>query len=173
MAYPHQFHHLHQILAKLFWKMPESKYSRFHRSYKALSHSSINYFLLLFSHPVVSNSLQPQGLQHARSPCPSSPPEVCPSSCPLHQWWHPAISFSDTLFFCPQSFPSIRNLSNESAVCTSWPKYWSFSFSISSSKVYSGLISLKINWFDLLAVQGTPLMFCLLYSPALTTVHDH
>ena len=66
-----------------------------------------------------------------------------------------SISFSDTLFFCPQSFPSIRDFSNESAVCISWPKYWSFSFSISSSKVYSGLISLKINWFDLPAVQGT------------------
>ena len=70
--------------------MPERKYSRFHRSYKALSHSPINCFLLLFSHPVVFNSLRPQGPQHARPPCPSSSPEVCPSSCPLHRWCHPA-----------------------------------------------------------------------------------
>ena len=63
--------------------------------------------LLLFSHPVVSNSLQPHGLQHTRPPCPSPCPEVCPSSCPLHQWRHSAISSSDTLFsFCPQSCPA-------------------------------------------------------------------
>ena len=59
--------------------------------------------LLLFSFPVVSNSLWPHGLQHARSPSPSPSPEVCPSS--LHQWCHPAILSSNTLFsFCPQSF---------------------------------------------------------------------
>ena len=60
--------------------------------------------LLLFSHSVMSNSLQPRGLQQARSPCPSPSPRVCPSSHSLHQWCHPAISSSDTLFFCPQSF---------------------------------------------------------------------
>ena len=64
-------------------------------------------FLLLFSQPVVSNSLQPHGLQHARLLCPLLSPEVCPSSCPLHWWCHPAISSSDALFsFCPQSFPA-------------------------------------------------------------------
>ena len=52
-------------------------------------------------------------------------------------------------------FPSIRDLSNESAVRSRWPKYWSFSFIINPSNEYSGLISLKIDWFDLLAVQGT------------------
>ena len=52
-------------------------------------------------------------------------------------------------------FPSIRVFSNESALCIRWPKYWSFSFSISPSNEYSGLISFKINWFYLLAVQGT------------------
>ena len=63
--------------------------------------------LLLFSSPVMSNSLWPHGLQHTRPPCPSPSPEVCPSSCPLHWWCHPAISFSDALFsFCPQSFPA-------------------------------------------------------------------
>ena len=61
---------------------------------------------LLFSHPVVSDSLWPHGLQHTRPPCPSPSPEVCPSSCPLHRWCCPAISCSDVLFLCPQSFPA-------------------------------------------------------------------
>ena len=60
--------------------------------------------LLLFSHPVMSNSLQPHGLQHSRPPCLYPSPEVCLSLCPLHQWYHPAISSSDALFFCPQYF---------------------------------------------------------------------
>ena len=59
------------------------------------------------------------------------------------------------LFFLPSIFPSIRVFSSESTLCISWPKYWSFSFSISPSDVYSGLISFRIDWFDLLAVQGT------------------
>ena len=56
---------------------------------------------------------------------------------------------------CPQIFPSIRVFSSESDLHIRWPKYWSFSFSISPSKEYSGLISFRIDWFDLLAVQGT------------------
>ena len=55
----------------------------------------------------------------------------------------------------PSILPSIRIFSNESVLCIRWPKYWSFSFSISPSNEYSGLISLRIDWFDLLAVQGT------------------
>ena len=62
--------------------------------------------LLLFSYLVVSYSLRPHGLQHAGPSCPSPSPRVCPSSCSLHQWCHPAISSSDDLFFCPQSFPA-------------------------------------------------------------------
>ena len=100
-------------------------------------------------------ALQPHGLQHSRPPCLSPSPKVCPRSCPLHRWCHPVISSSDALFsFCPV-FPSIRDFSNESALLIRWPKYWSFSFSISPSKDYSGLISFKIGWLDLLAVQGT------------------
>ena len=65
------------------------------------------FVLLLFSHPVVSNSLWPHGLQNVRPSCPSPSPEVFPSSCPLHWWCHPAISSSGALFsFCPQSFPA-------------------------------------------------------------------
>ena len=63
--------------------------------------------LLLFSHPVMFYSLWPHGLQHTRPPCPSLSPEVCPSSCPLHQWCHPAISSSDALLSLPSVFPSI------------------------------------------------------------------
>ena len=59
------------------------------------------------------------------------------------------------LLLLPSIFPSIRVFSNESVLHIRWPKYWSFSFSISPSKEYSGLISFRMNWFDLLAVQGT------------------
>ena len=59
------------------------------------------------------------------------------------------------LLLLPSVFPSIRVFSNESVLCIRWPKYWSFSFSICPSNEYSGLISFKIDWFDLLAVQGT------------------
>ena len=59
------------------------------------------------------------------------------------------------LLLLPSIFPSIRVFSSESALRIRWPEYWSFSFSISPSKEYSGLISFRIHWFDLLAVQGT------------------
>ena len=59
------------------------------------------------------------------------------------------------LLLLPSIFPSIRVFSSESALCIGWPKYWNFSFSISPSNEYSGLISFRIDWFDLLAVQGT------------------
>ena len=63
--------------------------------------------------------------------------------------------FCRPLLFLPSIFPSIRVFSIESVLCIRWPKYWSFSFSISPSDDYSGLISFRIDWFDLLAVQGT------------------
>ena len=142
--------------------------------------------LLLFNDPVVSDSLLYHGMLPSRPPCPSPSPGVCPSSCSLHCWCHAAISSSDTLFsFCTQS-PSIRDFSNELSVCIRWPKYWSFRFSISPSSEYSGLISLKIDWFGLLAPWDSQELspapqsesinswaFCLLYSPALTTLHGH
>ena len=65
------------------------------------------------------------------------------------------LIFCHLLLLLPSVFPSIRVFSNESAVCIRWPNYWSFSFSIGPSNVYSGLISFRIDWFDLLAVQGT------------------
>ena len=65
------------------------------------------------------------------------------------------LTLCHPLLFLPSIFPSIRVFSNESALHIRWPKYWSFSFSISHSNEYSGLISFRIDWFDLLAVQGT------------------
>ena len=65
------------------------------------------------------------------------------------------LIFCYPLLFLPSIFPSIRVFSNESVLCIRWPKYCSFSFSISPSNEYSGLISFRIDWFDLLAVQGT------------------
>ena len=110
---------------------------------------------LLFSCSVVSDYLRPHRLQHARLPRPSPPPGACSNSCPSNWWCHPTISSSVIPFSsCPQSFPaSIRVFSNELALHIRWPKY--FSFSISPSNEYSGLISFKIDWFDLFAVQGT------------------
>ena len=111
---------------------------------------------MLFSCKVVSDSLGPHGLQHTSLPCPSLSPRICLSSCPVNQWWHPThLIFCCHLLFLLSVFPSIRDFSNELAVCIRWPKYWSFSFSISPSKEYSGLISFKSDWFDLLAFQGT------------------
>ena len=103
----------------------------------------------------MSNSLRPHGLQHARLPCPSLSPGVCSNSCPLNQWHYPTISSSVAPFSpCPQSFPA-SGFSSESALHIRWPKYWSFSFCISPSNEYSGLISFRIDLFNLLAIQGT------------------
>ena len=109
-----------------------------------------------FSHSVVSDSLQPHGLQHVKPPCPSLTPRACSNSCPLSQWYHPTISSSVIPFSsCLQPVPPSGFFSNELALSIRWPKYWSFSFSISPSNEYSGLISFRMDWLDLLAVQGT------------------
>ena len=108
--------------------------------------------VLLFSGSVISDSLWPRELQHTRLSCPSLSPGVCSNSCPLSQWRHPTILSSCPLFLLPSIFPSIRVFSNESALRIRWPKYWSFSFCISPSNEYSGLISFRIDWFDLLTI---------------------
>ena len=88
-------------------------------------------------------------------PCPSPTPGTCSDSCPLSQWCHLTISSSVIPFsLCLQS-TSLRVFSMESVLCLRWPKYWSFSFSISPSNEYSGLISFRMDWFNFLAVQGT------------------
>ena len=101
----------------------------------------------------MSDSLQPHGLQHTRIPCPSLSPGICSSLCPLNLSCHPTIFCP--LLLLPSIFPSIRVFSDELVLHIKWPKYWSFSFSISPSNVYSGLISFRISWFDLLSIQGT------------------
>ena len=103
----------------------------------------------------MSNSLWLHGLQHSRLPCPSPTPGACSNSCPLSQWYHPIVSSSVVPFSSHLQFPSIRVFSNESVLCIRWPKYWSFSFSICPSNEYSGLIFFRMDWLDLLAVQGT------------------
>ena len=108
-----------------------------------------------FSRSVVSNSLRPHEPQHARLPCPSPTPGVHPNPCPLSRWCHPTISSCCPLLLLPSIFPSIRVFSNESALHIRWPKYWSFRFSISPSSEHPGLISFRMDWLDLLAIQGT------------------
>ena len=104
----------------------------------------------------MSASLWPHGWQHTRFPCPSSTPRPCSNACPSSRWCHPAISSSVIPFSSyPQSYPASGSFSNESVLCIRWPEYWSFRFSISPSNEYSGLISFRMNWFDLLAAQGT------------------
>ena len=108
-----------------------------------------------FSHSVMSDSLWPHELQHARplsiTNSWSSPKLMCielvmPSS---------HLILCHPLLLLPPISPSIRVFSNESTLCMSWPKYWSFSFSISPSKEHPGLISFRMDWLDLLAVQRT------------------
>ena len=86
---------------------------------------------------------------------PSPTPEAYSNSCPLSRWYHPTISSCYPLLVLHSIFHSIRVFSNESVLQIMWPKYWSFSLSISPSNAYSGLISFRMDWLDLLAVQGT------------------
>ena len=100
--------------------------------------------------------------------CPSLSPGVCSDSCLLSQWCQLTISSSAALFLLLHSvFPSIRVFSSESALCIRWPNCWSFSFRISPSNEYSGLISFRIDWSDLLAVQGLSSVF------SSTTIQKH
>ena len=114
-----------------------------------------DYLSVQFSHSVMSNSLQPHGKKHTKLPCPSPTPGACSNS--VH-WVGDAIQSShplSSLLLLPSIFPTIRVFLNESVLHIRWPKYWSFSFSISPSNEYSGLISFRMDWLDLLAVQGT------------------
>ena len=109
-----------------------------------------------FSHSVRPDSLWPHGLQHTRLPSP------LPNSWSLFKLMfiksempYNHLILCHPLLLLPSIFPSIRVFSNESVHYIRWPKYWSLNFSISPSNEYSGLISFMIDWFDLLAVQGT------------------
>ena len=103
------------------------------------------------------DSLWPHGLQHARLACPSPTPRVYSNSCPLSWWCHPSnhLILCHPLFLLPSIFPRIRVFSHESVLCIRWPNYWNFNFNISPFREYSGLISFRMVWLDLLAIQGT------------------
>ena len=102
----------------------------------------------------MSNSLRPHEPQHARPPCPSPTPGVHSYSCPLSQWCHPAILSSVVPFSSwHQSLPA-SVFFNKSTLHMRWPKYWSFSFSISPSNEHPGLISFRMDCLDLLAVDS-------------------
>ena len=102
-----------------------------------------------------SVQLRPHGLQHARLPCPSTTLGACSNSCPSSQCCHPTISSS--VIPSPPAFSLSQHqvFSSVSVLHIMWPKYCSFSFNISPSNEYSGLISFRMDWLDLLAVQGT------------------
>jgi len=150
-------------------------------------HSFCHFSSVQFSHSVVSDSLRPHESQHARPPCPSPTPGVHSNSRPSSRWCHPAISSSVVPFSsCPPIPSSIRIFSNESTLPMRWPKYWSFSVSISPSKEHPGLISFTMDRLDLLAVHGLSRVFSnttvqkhqffgtqLSSGPTLTSIHDH
>ena len=103
----------------------------------------------------MSNSLLPHRLQHASPRYPSTTPGVYPNPCSLNWWCHPTASSCHSLLLLPSIFPSIRVFSNESAFHIRWSKCWSFSFNISPSNEHPGMNSFRMDWLDLLAVQGT------------------
>ena len=108
-----------------------------------------------FSHSVMSSSLRPHGQQHTRFPCPSPTPGACLNLSIKSVMPSNHLILCCPLFLPPSIFPSLRVFSNESVLHIRWPKYWSFSFNMSPSSEYSGLISFRIDWLDVLAVQGT------------------
>ena len=145
------------------------------------THASVQFSSVQFSRSVVSDSLPLHELQHAitnswRVPRLTSIELVMPSN---------HLILCHPLLLLPSIFPSIRVFSNESALCIRCPKYWSFSFNISPSNEHPGLISFRMNWLDLLAVQGTlksllqhhssninSSALSFLYSPTLTSIYD-
>ena len=105
-----------------------------------------------FSHSVVSNSLRLHGLQHTRLPCPLPTPRACSNSSIALVMLSNHFILCHPLLFLLSIFPSIRVFSKESVLHIRWPKYWSFSFSITPSNEYSVLISFRVDWLGLLAV---------------------
>ena len=106
-----------------------------------------------FSHSLVSTLCDPMNRSTPGLPCPSPTPGFYLNSCPLSRWCH--LILCCPLLLLPSIFPRIRVFSNESALHIRWPKYWSFSLNISPSDEHPGLISFRMDWLDLLAVQGT------------------
>ena len=131
--------------------------------------------------------LWPRGLQDDRIPCPPTAPEACSNSCPSSWWCHPTISSSLVPFSsCFQSFPALGPFPMSQFFIPGGQNIGCFSFSISPSNEYSELISIRIDWFDLLALQGTLwsllqqqsrsinyLALTHMYDPTLTWIHDY
>ena len=108
-----------------------------------------------FSCSFMSDYLRPHGLQQARLPCPSPTPRAHSNSCPSCWWCYPIISSSVSPSPPAPNLSSIKVFSNELVLHIRWPKYWSFSFNISPSNEHPGLISFRMDWLDLIAIQGT------------------
>ena len=150
---------------------------------KDFSNISIKFFssVQLLSHARLSVT---PWMQHARLPCPSPTPGACPNSCPLTSIH---LILCHPFLLLPSVFPRIRVFSHKSVLYNKWPKYWSFSFSISPFNEYSGLISFRIDWLDILAVQVSlksflqhqqsksmnSLVLSFLYRPTHTSIHDY
>ena len=139
-----------------------------------------------FSHLVMSNSLRPHKSQHARPPCPSPNPSSLKLTSIESVMSSSLLILCGPLLLLPPIPPSIRVFSNESTLRTRWPKYYSFSFSISPFNEHPELISFRMDWLDLLAVQDTQessptpqfkninsSALSFLHSPTLTSIHDH
>ena len=107
------------------------------------------------SHSVMSDSLWPHELQHTRPPCPSPTPGVHSNTSIGSVMPSSHLILCRPLLLLPPISPSIRVFSSESTLHMRWPKYWSFSFSVIASKEIPGLISIRMDWLDLLTVQGT------------------
>ena len=133
-----------KLLRKIFYEEPRRRLN--------LEPHFYHYHWISLS--VMSNSLLPHGLQHARHPCPTPTPGTCSNSCPSSPVMPSThLTLSNPLLLLHSVFPRIRVFSNESVLRISWPKYWSFNLSIRSSNEYSGLISFRKDWLDLLAVS--------------------
>ena len=168
----------------VFW-LPYECFFQNNISFQNYHKFSVNKASVQFSCSVVSDSLWPHEPQHIRPPCLSPTPGVYSNPCPSSRWCHPTISPSVVLFsFCPQSLPASGSFP---LLGMKWPKFWSFSFNSSPSNEHPALISFRMDWLDLLAVQGTLkqssptpqfksinfLVLSFLYSPTLTSIHDY
>ena len=142
---------------------------------------------LLFILSVMPDSLQPHELQHTRLHCPSPSPGACSNLSIESGMPSNHLILCHPLLRLPSIFPSIRVFSNESALHIMWPKYWSFTFNISPSNEHPELIFFRMDWLELLAVQGTlksllqhesskasnSLALSFLHSLTFTSIHDH
>ena len=136
--------HIQRQTASIGWKDLQRRAS--------LPFSCYVYSSLLFICLVMSNSWRPHGLYLSRLPCPLPSPRVCSNSCPLSWWCHPTISPSVTPFSsCPQYFPGLESFPKTRLFTSGGPSIGASA----SASVLSGLVSFRIDWFDLLAVQGT------------------